>query len=167
MKGVFKFLLGNDEQTNAMIDEAVEFGAALFLMATHLTVARTLFRNPAKYAKMIENISEWARDFKSESTMKSLKMMLAKPCCPSSSSARSRSVTPQRSQLLAELITSDEESQSADLEVEDLDEEPVKAKKRKRQIEIEEDAEPHEHGTTKKNKKGKEREGKKEKRNNK
>ena len=56
------------------------------------------------------------------------------------------------SQLLAELITSDEESQSADTEVEDVgkEEQPlVEARKRKREIEIEE---PHEHGSTKKRK---------------
>ena len=161
VKGVLKFLVGTDEETDALIDEAMEVGTVLFLTATHLTVARTLFHNPAKYAKIIENSSEWARHFKSEGTMKSLKMMLDKQCCPSSSSARSRSVTPQCSQLLAELVTSDEESQSADTEVEDVGEEeqpPVEARKRKREIEIE----PHKHGSTKKKKKSK-----KQKRNNK
>ena len=65
------------------------------------------------------------------------------------------------SQLLAELITSDEESQSADTEVEDVGKEeqpPGEARKRKREIEIE----PHKHGSTKKKKKSK-----KQKRNNK
>ena len=43
VKGVLKFFVGADNETDALIDEAMEVGAALFVTATQLTVARTLF----------------------------------------------------------------------------------------------------------------------------
>ena len=54
VKGVLKCVVGADEETDAFIDEAMEVGAALFLTATHLSVARTLFRNPDQYASAID-----------------------------------------------------------------------------------------------------------------
>ena len=48
VKGVLKFLVGVDGETDAMIDEAMEVGAALFVMAAQLTVARILYQNPDK-----------------------------------------------------------------------------------------------------------------------
>ena len=48
MKGVLKFLVGVDGETDAMIDEAMEVGAALFVMAAQLTVARIISQNPDK-----------------------------------------------------------------------------------------------------------------------
>ena len=42
MKGVLKFLVGVDGETDAMIDEAMEVGAALFVMAAQLTIASIL-----------------------------------------------------------------------------------------------------------------------------
>ena len=42
VKGVLKFLLGVDGETDTMIDEAMEVGAALFVMAAQLTIASIL-----------------------------------------------------------------------------------------------------------------------------
>ena len=53
VKNVMKFLVGTPEETDNII-KAFEAGAALFLTATHLTVARTLFRNCEEYANQIE-----------------------------------------------------------------------------------------------------------------
>ena len=104
VKGVLMFFVGADNEIDALIDEAMEVGAALFVTATQLTVARTLFRNPDKYAQ-----------FKREGTMKALKCMLEKECCSSASSAStSTSVTPSRRALLAELSSSDDSSSSED-----------------------------------------------------
>ena len=115
VKGVLKFLVGADAETDSLIDDAMEVGAALFLTATHLTVARTFFCNPHQYANNIEATSAWAKDFKERPTMKSLKAMFEKECCASSSSATPSSVTPQRSRLLS----SSDESESTKSNVED------------------------------------------------
>ena len=115
VKGVLKFLVGADAETDSLIDDAMEVGAALFLTATHLTVARTFFCNPHQYANNIEATSAWPKDFKERPTMKSLKAMFEKECCASSSSATPSSVTPQRSRLLS----SSDESESTKSNVED------------------------------------------------
>ena len=49
LKRLLKGTVGADEQTNALIDEAIEVGAALFLTATHLLVARTLLKSEAVF----------------------------------------------------------------------------------------------------------------------
>ena len=114
VKGVLKFFVGADNETDALIDEAMEVGAASFVTATQLTVARTLLRNPDKYAQAMDQ-TDGGTQFKREGTMKALKCMLEKQCCSSASSAStSTSVTPSRRALLAELSSSDDSSSSED-----------------------------------------------------
>ena len=114
VKGVLKCVVGPDEETNALIDEAMEVGAALFLTAAHLSVARTLFRNPNQYASAIDATAQWASDFKKKPHMRTLKTAFEKQCCSkSSSSAIATCVKPQRKRLLEELSSS-EDSDSSD-----------------------------------------------------
>ena len=114
VKGILKCVVGADEQTDAFIDEAMEVGAALFLTATHLSVARTLFRNPDQYASAIDVTGKWASDFKKNANMRTLKTAIEKECCSkSSSSATATFVKPQRKRLLQELSSS-EDSDSSD-----------------------------------------------------
>ena len=113
-KGVLKCVVGADEQTDAFIDEAMEVGAALFLTATHLSVARTLFSNPHQYASGIDATGKWANDFKNNANMKTLKTAFENQCCSkSSSSATAPCVKLQRKRLLQELSSS-EDSDSSD-----------------------------------------------------
>ena len=68
LKAVLKRLLlkgvvGADKQTDTLIDEAMEVGAALFLTPTNLSVTRTLFQNPKQYAFAIDATTEWAKEF--------------------------------------------------------------------------------------------------------
>ena len=76
VKNVTKFLVGTPEETDNIIDEVFEAGAALFLTATHLTVARTLFRNCEEYANQIEASDGSDGEFKTGKTLQELKAML-------------------------------------------------------------------------------------------
>ena len=114
VKGVLKCVVGADEETDALIDEAMEVGAVLFLTAAHLSVTRTLFRNPNQYASAIDATAQWASDFKKKPHMRTLKTAFEKQCCSkSSSSAIATCVKPQRKRLLEELSSS-EDSDSSD-----------------------------------------------------
>ena len=156
VKGVLKFLVGADAETDSLIDDAMEVGAALFLTATHLTVARTFFCNPHQYANNIEATSAWPKDFKERPTMKSLKAMFEKECCASSSSATPSSVTPQRSRLLS----SSDESESTKSNVEDEPErETVEEKEEEEHPEEEEPQQEEEQLETSAKRKKEEKDG--------
>ena len=92
----------------------MEVGAALFLTATHLSVARTLFRNPDQYASAIDTTAQLASHFKKKPNMRTLNTAFEKQCySKSSSSATASCVKPQQKRLLQELSSS-EDSESSD-----------------------------------------------------
>ena len=76
IEGALKFLVGTDADTDNLIDETMEVAACLiFNRHAPLCIACTLFRNPEKYAKLIEDGCEWALDFKNEKSMNALGTM--------------------------------------------------------------------------------------------
>ena len=72
----FEIFGGHGGREGNLIDDAFQAGAALFLTATHLTVARTLFRNCEQYAGAIEASDGSDHEFKNGKTVRELKTML-------------------------------------------------------------------------------------------
>jgi hypothetical protein len=122
VKVLLKFLC--DDDLDKIIDEAYNIGSALFAMATHVIVARSLIRNSEKYADTFAPLSptKEEKNFKSEKTLKSLKKMLNAYYFEAASTSQSGTNTTKK-RLFAE-IDSDEEA---------VEEEPtaVKPKKQK------------------------------------
>ena len=77
VKNVLKCVI---DENDALIDAAFQIGGALFLTATHLTVARTLFRRCDVYAKDVTAEDGSDAIFKKEASIASLKAMLTKAC---------------------------------------------------------------------------------------
>ena len=115
VKNVLKFLVGTEEETDNLIDEAFQAGAALFLTATHLTVARTLFRNCEQYAGAIEASNGSDEEFKKGQTARELKTMLCRHFETKVPQA-SPSKMSQKKRLLKLLLSDSEEDSESETE---------------------------------------------------
>ena len=112
---MLKFLVGTEEETDNLIDKAFQAGAALFLTATHLTVARTLFRNCEQYAGAIEASDGSDEDFKKGKTVRELKTMLCRHFETKAPQA-SPSKMSQKKRLLKLLLSDSEEDSDSETE---------------------------------------------------
>lgn len=88
VKSFLKFFWQQNKDLDTMIDHAVEIGAALFSTGIHLTVARTLMRNPEIYASKLSGTDETTRNFQRDKSPAALKKFLTTVCVKQSEKER-------------------------------------------------------------------------------